>query len=119
MKTAIEKLREEFLKKWATDADYYNGCKEMRKDLDALLSRPEETKQEGEWISVEERLPESEYDVLFLQNGQEPSIGFYSKDKGWCTVLTEGYQFVTHWIPKKSIALPSPPTTNNSIHLTK
>ena len=47
-----------------------------------------------EWISIEERLPESEENYLFLSVSGCPEINFFSKDK------SENIKYYfTHWAP--------------------
>lgn len=62
---------------------------------------------EGEWISVEERLPEPHKLVLVLWErvGEGTFYGFarYQREDVWY-VSNEGMPRVTHWMP-----LPEPP----------
>ena len=60
-----------------------------------------------EWISVKDRLPEDNSDVLaYMQNGVESRIFPASYYKGWweCQIWNTRCLSVTHWIP-----LPQPP----------
>ena len=53
------------------------------------------------WISVEERLPEPEKDVLTLHRGKYHCIGYYSEDcELWILNDAPVYdETVTHWMP--------------------
>jgi len=63
-----------------------------------------------EWISVEDRLPEINRDVLGYmdisedgQSGDDIHVAHYNKSFGWC-VSGFTMQCITHWMP-----LPDPP----------
>lgn len=65
----------------------------------------------GEWVSVEERLPDEADPVLCRVEGDLPTVGFYrSHDKplhwaaGWWSRNGHALAGVTHWMP-----LPPPP----------
>lgn len=65
-------------------------------------------RKQGEWISVDERLPKQRKLVLCiwtLENGCLNNYGFarYQGENVWC-VSNEGIHKVTHWMP-----LPEPP----------
>jgi hypothetical protein len=79
-----------------------NGTDEsIIKALDELLPR---------WISVSEKLPEEDEDVVVFTDEQgERGIHVASVDEDgiWCPSHGDGWMFptVTHWMP-----LPAPPT---------
>lgn len=61
----------------------------------------------GEWVSVEDRLPENNDNVLIYANktGEKIEIAFYNDDdKEWQGLNSFWLPYVTHWQP-----LPSPP----------
>lgn len=61
------------------------------------------------WIPVEERLPESDGDVLLIVNGKVDNVtlidayelGSFSKSEGWILEMWPEWQDpkVTHWMP--------------------
>jgi len=57
-----------------------------------------------EWISVEDRLPETKKKILFIIDGTNMVTGFYSYTFNEFRVGFRGYKNVTHWMP-----LPDPP----------
>lgn len=66
---------------------------------------------QNEWVSVEERLPDSQADVLvvaFWHENWQTMIGWYSDTvKKWRVITPHGEREpggVTHWMP-----LPAPP----------
>lgn len=65
-------------------------------------------KQDNQWISVEERLPETEERVLIVPNHVEAYfIGFINSNNSfWHGIFADGIKHceVTHWMP-----LPQPP----------
>jgi len=75
-------------------------------EIDALAYIQQLEAAQPKWISVEERLPEPEKDVLVLYRGKYRCIGYYSEDCGlWIINDAPTYdETVTHWMP-----LPEPP----------
>lgn len=76
------------------------------------LEAQEKQKPFGEWISVKDRLPDKQADVLMLF-GHNMAVGFwYDGDEDvtfWCAYADNGYYTdcdaePTHWMP-----LPEPP----------
>ncbi|GAF99105.1 unnamed protein product [marine sediment metagenome] len=64
-----------------------------------------------EWISVDERLPDSDgkylcWDVPYSSGTGSPTFGRY-QDNEFITDIAEDWSHVTHWMP-----LPKAPTTN-------
>ena len=61
------------------------------------------------WISVEERLPEPDKNVLTLKNRKRVRIGYYSEDcEEWVINDMIAYdEDITHWMP-----LPTVPEVN-------
>jgi len=64
----------------------------------------------GGWISVEERLPEEDKDVL-AYNGAYMIIAAYATNptKYWYTITGSATLAITHWMP-----MPEPPTGDKS-----
>jgi hypothetical protein len=62
----------------------------------------------GEWISVTERLPDEEQDVIVFTN-EGTHVAALDEDGVWCPSHGDGWMFpdVSHWMP-----LPAPPTTS-------
>lgn len=61
----------------------------------------------GEWVSVEDRLPENNNNVLIYANktGEKIEVAFYDdEDKEWAGLNSFWLPYITHWMP-----LPSPP----------
>ena len=90
--------------------DFY-GCDPMYYDVDALAIAQhliDNGVTVQEWISVEDKLPEDDSDVLaYLQIGQEGRIYPANYEKGvWfdCIFNTPATGTTTHWMP-----LPEPP----------
>lgn len=57
----------------------------------------------GEWIAVEDRLPDGEGNVLLYVAGRGVIVGWMKYTKVWRPLWLEGEE-VTHWQP-----LPPPP----------
>ena len=78
------------------------SCEEMREIVSVVR------RHFGEWISVEERLPEeSGYTIVFCADGELRHVTFakYQKtQKRWDLTGARSYWRVTHWMP-----LPEPP----------
>ena len=82
-----------------------NGCMDtMNKDARAYIQQLEA--QVPKWISVEERLPEEDDDVLMMTD-MGMSMGYYCRDSfidSWVDYVNSDSKCVTHWMP-----LPEPP----------
>lgn len=93
----------------------------VAKDVDDYLSTlPAET-EDGGWVRVEDRNPINGQRVIGWSEDYERSELVVWHDGDFAIPNADGNleysefsDSVTHWQP-----LPSPPTTNNSIHLTK
>ena len=110
---AIKCIQEEKLR--YERAPWLNGCpmtEEWQKAIDicdmalsALRTRQEqESKPLNEWISVKDKLPEDQVEVLVLTRSMK---GMRNVDKGYWSIdhfIHRGRAQVTHWMP-----LPNPP----------
>jgi hypothetical protein len=56
----------------------------------------------NEWISVEDRLPEKGYQLVW--EAGYPNVGYVASDGKWRVDRDEVTPYVTHWMP-----LPDPP----------
>lgn len=67
-------------------------CYELAKQVEAAQPK---------WISVEERLPEPDKNVLTLKNRKRVRIGYYSEDcEEWVINDMIAYdEDITHWMP--------------------
>ena len=105
----VKEILEKAASKFAGHSDYHGDTilqvlycmaegKEVdnAKPLDAKQSEPFSRPHEndGEWISVEERLPEPTYCVLVYGDEGEMEIDALGYDGEWM-----GYVDVTHWMP--------------------
>ena len=105
-----EKQIEEMALVMCTDcATYTKGCKHHPCDavLDnaATLYNAGYRKQSvGEWISVEERLPQECTQVIVCDEDWTVGEAFYYKEDRFEWIDSEKLAFVTHWMP-----LPEPP----------
>ena len=81
------------------------GCVQtMHQDTLAMIQQLEA--QVPKWISVEERLPEDDDDVLMMTD-MGMSMGYYCRDSfsdRWVDYVNSDSRCVTHWMP-----LPEPP----------
>lgn len=73
---------------------------------DALVYIQQLEAQVPKWISVEDRLPKPDKNVLTLKNRKRVRIGYYSEDcEEWVINNMVAYdECITHWMP-----LPEPP----------
>ena len=76
-------------------------CESMVADAIALIQQLEAA--QPKWISVEERLPEENFEVLMLFK-HNMAVGFYDGDGEWCANTDDGYHAYcdgtpTHWMP--------------------
>lgn len=82
-------------------------CIKINQELGELCIEFEKKLAEREWVSVKERLPASEQEVLFFLN-HEIFLGYRSLAKWWIKHDQEcrgfAYRQITHWMP-----LPDPP----------
>lgn len=81
-------------------------------ELEAKLLEMESKLKQNEWISVEDRLPESRDEVLFyVKKLKQIELGKFNQTNAkWMTphrdtYFQTGFNWVTHWMP-----LPTPPT---------
>ena len=79
---------------------------EAREYLPFVLTNEEKVSRKGEWISVEDRLPAYEQQVIALSESGEVTLGIISpstneKEYGkYCADNAfECLTFVTHWMP--------------------
>lgn len=82
----------------------------MSKDALAYIQQLEA--QVPKWISVEERLPEDDDDVLMMTD-MGMSMGYYCRDSfidSWVDYVNSDSKCVTHWMP-----LPEPPKEDNHV----
>ena len=89
---------------FTTSVDCY-ACEEMQATARAALTASAPAQERGEWVSVEDRLPEVNKTVIFYDSGFDYYFGTWSGQKWYVQdtdQLTDTY--VTHWRP-----LPTPP----------
>lgn len=61
------------------------------------------TSRQAKWISVEERMPENDDDVLVFSSSGI-GLGYYSRCGYWVDYVNTNDECITHWMP-----LPEPP----------
>jgi len=67
------------------------------------------TAHEGEWTSVEDRLPKPNQKVRVLTDGENPTATYYHKGGKWIVNIKPAISGVTHWQ-----SLPTPPEEDKS-----
>lgn len=89
----------------------HNGAVDMLREVEKEVKEAPTLTPPNEWISVEERLPDSQADVLvvaFWHENWQTMIGWHSDtSKKWRVITPYGEMEpggVTHWMP-----LPEPP----------
>lgn len=121
MSTLIEKLRNRH-KEWSLNTNYWMDDKLI---LDVFNDVIEIVKQHSEWISVDERLPDSDcYVIVYCDGGNVTKSFFttdreylrlsrnsrytrkaYGKNSGYFAISHDDGYKVTHWMP-----IPNPPS---------
>ena len=84
------------------EADY--DCYNKNKDALAYIQQLESA--QPKWISVEERLPEENFEVLMLFK-HNMAVGFYDGDGEWCANTDDGYHAYCDGTPTHWMQLPS------------
>ena len=84
--------------------DYLKEIRRSAARIEVMAKQLESA--QPKWISVEERLPEPDKNVLTLENRKRVRIGYYSEDcEEWVINDMVAYdEDITHWMP-----LPEPP----------
>lgn len=79
---------------------YDDASKSRQETLDEILDLIDEQQRVGEWIPVEERLPEScEYVLVSCVNGAVEYGAYYAGDKDWSLISTDWQCKVLAWQP--------------------
>ena len=89
----------------------HNGAIDMLREVEREVKKAPLLTPPNKWVSVEERLPNSQEDVLvvaFWHERWQTMVGWHSDmGKKWCVITPHGEREpggVTHWMP-----LPAPP----------
>lgn len=94
-----KKLIEE-LRKYADELGTVRGEIELANGVLKAISIINEQPKVGEWIPVEERLPEScEYVLVSCVNGAVEYGAYYAGDKDWSLISTDRQCKVLAWQP--------------------
>ena len=80
---------------YVNDCEDFGACKLPR---DALAYINQIESRVPKWISVKDRLPEDDGEVLILVNGRRVYLGYYKNRECLNNILVEG-EIVTHWMP--------------------
>jgi hypothetical protein len=102
----------ELIERLKREAAFLDRSASMREaHLKDLLRDCKEALQQSQWVSVEDRLPESGIEVLTWGSHSHPSISYYSTlDSKWNDAADPAWLTgITHWMP-----LPTPPAKEQS-----
>lgn len=83
---------------YVNDCEDFGACK-LPSDALAYINQLEA--RAPKWISVKDRLPEDNGDVLICVRGRHLQVGFYINERWINYALIKGH--VTHWMPLPGI----------------
>ena len=75
-------------------------CVQLLKDMAGEMERLRAERGAAQWISVEERLPETDNYCIVFEPGYGCEVCMYYGDGEWLTPdLSNVTRFVSHWMP--------------------